>query len=149
MSCNMGHVRSDRTGNEPFYRLASRRPLAMQPVATKARSRSGFFLPRLEMLEDRIYPGDTLLGIWALGLWGSSFACQDGASASSRAPYGEWQHGHTNLDGADAFSAILLLSDSHREGDRGGSVGDRAAVTAALETSAAADTPLFADDNLA
>src|SRR5207245_8161933 len=102
ISCNVGHIRSDRAENEPFRRLPSRRPLAMRPVPTRTQWCSGFFRPRLEALEDRVYPGDTLLGIWALGLWGSRLASQDGASASSRAQNdGEWLHGNSNLDSAD------------------------------------------------
>src|SRR5438132_6750041 len=99
----MRRARSDRPAT-PFHRLASY---------------GGLSRPRLEVLEDRIYPGDTLLGICALGLWPPlNLASTSDSSASQWTPIEDkWQHGRRDVDGADSSRAIFLLRDSETEGD--------------------------------
>src|ERR1700687_4007634 len=102
----MGRARCDQSGNRPCHRSAIRQQLAMRPAHGNAQLCSGVFRPRLEILEDRVYPGDTLLGMWALGLLGPGSASSNRAVASNRALIGgEWQHGESSLNDVDALSA--------------------------------------------
>src|SRR5438128_11550450 len=130
----MVQASSDRSANRSFHRRARSRCSAIRPVRSDAQWCSSFFRPRLELLEDRVYPGDTLLGIWALGLWGSAFASRDVASASYGAALGgEWRHGHSTLDPV-SVSAIALLGDSQGEADHGDRLGDGTAIVPAFGT---------------
>jgi hypothetical protein len=53
---------------------------------------SGPWRPRLEILEDRVYPGDAILGLCAVALWGSSDLASDPASQIERREDDrEWQ----------------------------------------------------------
>src|SRR6266849_2522748 len=73
-----------------------------------------FFRPRLEILEGRVYPGDTILGLWALALWAPSFASHDGTTGSYRAQSErQWHRGLlSSLDEAASFSAFALVQES-------------------------------------
>src|SRR5216683_4844987 len=119
-----------------------------RPERGQPRASVRSFRPRLEILESRVYPGDTILGLWALALWAPSFASPDGATGSYRAQSErEWQRGLLSpLDVAASFSAFALLQDSAGALDGGGSAGDRVAT---LGTTSRADSPLFIDDILA
>ncbi len=99
-----------------------------------------FFRPRLEILENRVYPGDTILGLWALGLWGPSFASHDGNTGSYRTPSDrEWHHGlFSSLEVGGSFSALAPHQDSEGEGDRGGNAGARSAILPTFGTTSGA-----------
>ena len=66
----MGRARSNRSGQGQGLRLAHGQRRALRPAQANAGWGAGFFRPRLEVLENRLYPGDAILGVLALTLGG-------------------------------------------------------------------------------
>src|SRR5216683_462372 len=147
----MGRARCDRCGNRPSHRPASGQHLPMRPVHTSARCCPRFFRPRLENLEDRLYPGDTVLGILALAAWGRGLASAASAfDAQSANLAGDWHAGLSSAVGAaDSLSAIFLLEDAPAKGERHPTEGDSANTDRSSVSTSVLDRPLFADDTLA
>jgi hypothetical protein len=147
----MGRARRDRCGHQSSHEPASRRYLAMRPVPTSARCCPGFFRPRLEILEDRLYPGDTVLGFLALAVWGRGLASAappfDAQSANLAR---DWGPGLSSTVGAaDPLSAIFLPEDSPSKGQCELTVGGSAATDRSPVSASVSDSPFLADDPLA
>src|SRR5207244_3961445 len=64
----MGRARS-RQRRQPLFQALAGTPGAAQQSRT--------FRPRLELLEDRVQPGDTILGLGAVALWGQGFTSDE------------------------------------------------------------------------
>src|SRR5216683_6937458 len=78
-------------GNE-WLRTAECKPGAA--LADKARA-SRIFRPRLELLEDRVQLGDTILGLSAVALWGLDLPSRDAPFVLDSAGHDrQWPHGH-------------------------------------------------------
>src|SRR6266849_2639626 len=56
-----------RTGWDKIMRRQSKEP-GSSPGRFRLLAR--FFRPRLEILENRVYPGDVVLGLWTVAWWG-------------------------------------------------------------------------------
>src|SRR5437879_262064 len=129
-------------------RCTMRRAPRDRPATGRFPRCAGLSRPRLELLEDRLYPGDTLLGIWALGLWPASLASTNDSAASQATQIdGRWQHRRSDLEGADSLGAIFLLPESERAG--GGSVDAPLAAVSTLGTAGGASAPFSVDDEFA
>jgi len=87
---------------------------------------AGFFRPRLEILELRLYPGDTILGLGAVILWG-----QTPSSSSDEIPGATPEWGPA-LDGTraagDSLSLVSFVEDSPASGERRASAGESTAT---------------------
>ena len=121
------------------------------PTRSNAGWHASSLQPRLETLEDRIYPGDAVLGLWALALWGSSVGSFEGTSVRSNLDRNEqWHPGlFSSLDGPGSSAAILLLPASEGDASGGRSGGDRAARASNIGTTGGVDIAIFGDDSLA
>src|SRR5438477_11792274 len=112
------------TNSIHFFRRAGRRSIAFDAGWCPR-----FFRPQLEIMEDRIYPGDTILGLCAAALWGQSRASWDArfdAHYAERA--GAWRLGAGPAsDTADSLSVISLLEPFQDERGQAASRKDDAA----------------------
>src|SRR5437899_2148182 len=126
-----------------------RRRRALRPIRSKALPCAGFLQPRLEVLESRLYPGDTILGLCALALWGSRFAAHDATAASYQGQSDGACRVLSTPNEAESPSSISLLPDAESGPNHDGAASKRADVVSSRRTDTAAGTPLFADENLA
>ena len=144
----MRQARCDRLGQRWFGQLARRRLRGLRLDCGNAGLLSESLRLRLERLEDRLYPGDTLLGLCALGLWGTCLA-SDAVSSAAENGAG-WHRGlGSSLDGVVSYTTFGVLEDGVGEGERGGTAGDDTLGGATFATTGAADNPAFAEDDLA
>jgi hypothetical protein len=97
-------------------------------------------------LEQRLYPGDVLLGVWALTLGGqhlNSFSPNELAGALRAGD------GSSSFDAsgaaADALSPLSFLDEVPAAGQRPASVGDRTATASTFRSAGVFDGPLFAE----
>jgi hypothetical protein len=105
--------------------------------------------PRVELLEDRVYPGDTLLGLWALGFWGSRSASQTPASFRQDALIDQQgQHHNSGLYRVDTLSAVLLPPSLPDDADLNTATGYDDVIFKTAETVLAADAPFVTVENL-
>src|SRR5207302_1282493 len=90
-------------------------------------------------------------GLGLMALCGSSLAAHDATVASAPSEHGgDGDHDFlSTLDGADPFAAMALFPNSEGERDRGEVLGNGPAVVPEFRTTGIADTPLFAEDQLA
>src|SRR5438105_4306206 len=100
----MGRTRTRQTG----LRLSPKG----EGSAETAR-RPATFRPRLELLEDRIQLGDTVLGLSAVALWGVDFPSVDTPFVLDSAKHDrDWHHGiFSSLDAVPSLS----LTDSRND----------------------------------
>src|SRR5437660_7885267 len=94
------------TNSIHFFRRAGRRSIALDADWCPR-----FFRPQLEIMEDRIYPGDTILGLCAAALWGqshASWAARFDVQYTELASERGLGHGSA-LDAADSLSGICVL----------------------------------------
>jgi hypothetical protein len=106
----------------------------------------GFFRPRLEVLEQRLYPGDVLLGAWALTLGGqhlNAFSPNELAGAL-RAGDGSSRFDASGAAG-DALGPLSFLDEVPVAGERPTSVGYRTATVSTFGSAGLFDGPLFAE----
>src|SRR2546425_4092886 len=69
------------------------------------------FRPRLELLEERVQLGDTLLGLWAVVLWGLDGSSRGAPFALDSAEYD--RVGHRGLFSRWDVLPSLSLADGH------------------------------------
>ena len=148
--CTMGRARSNRSGQGRRLRLVKGWRLALPSSHADAAWGAGCFRPRLEVLEDRLYPGDAVLGVWALTLAGQNHAASPANVLASTLQARDWGPGldATRL-AADSVSSLSVLDDSPNAGERQGSVTDDAASASTFGSAGVFDGPLFAEASLA
>src|SRR5205814_9304773 len=89
------------------------RPYASLPCLPEARNTAPWarmYRPRVEELEQRLPPGDTLLGLWAVGLWGLDLPFGDAPWLTSRADNRDGRYGLVGcLEERGSLRATTLL----------------------------------------
>src|SRR5260370_23550305 len=129
----MGRARDDRSGNRPFHWWARGWGEARQAVQPSDRWCSGSYRPRLEILEDRLYPGDTVLGFWAVSLWGRSLASSDRPFEIQGANLVRDSGSGLSTGGAaQSLFTLVLPEDSAGEGERDTASGNSAVTVQIL-----------------
>ena len=103
--------------------------------------------PRVELLEDRVYPGDILLGLWAVTLGGpAGVSWSEPAICSPPDGKEEWPVCRVSTqEAAGSLPGFVFLPDAAGTQVGGRNGGDRIAGVASLQTSGGLDLPLFAD----
>src|SRR5262249_42719506 len=92
----------------------------------------------LETLEDRVYPGDTVLGVLAISLWGPGVVAMGETMLSDRDPNLTAADQRTSTSGITgrSFPAITILQ---------GTRGDRSVIRPSSGTTNTTETPFFAE----
>ena len=126
----MGRARSNRSGQRRFSDWQRAGVWRCDPATPTPAWGAGCFRPRLEVLEDRLYPGDAVLGVWALTLWGQSLAASPpNELAGARARRRMGSRLECDRLRADALSPLSVLDDTSSRrgaaGKRGGPCGHR------------------------
>src|SRR5947209_4060424 len=134
MRCDMGHSKSPRSRQHRRPgRVGSRN--AVRIVHT--------FRPRLELLEDRVQPGDTLLGLSAVALWGLGSSSLNGSLALDSGAHDQgWHHGLFSgwAEGDSSCGEEFQSDGTGHEPSRGH------AVTASAELAFRFVLPIFLED---
>jgi hypothetical protein len=146
----MGRTRANRSGQRRILQRANGQHRALQPNHANCTLAADFFRPRLEVLEQRLYPGDVLLGVWALTLGGqhlNSFSPNE-LSGALRAGDGSSRFDASGA-AADALAPLSFLDDVAAAGQRPASVGDRTATASTFGSASVFDGPSFAEDSSA
>jgi hypothetical protein len=109
-----------------------------------------FFRPRLEVLEQRLYPGDALLGVWALTLWEQTLGASLPVALPGALHARNWGPG---LDAtgaaADALAPLFFLEDTPAAPEQPARLRDRAATASNFGSADGFDRAFFAEDALA
>src|SRR5207237_9671068 len=100
---------------------------------------------RLELLEDRVQLGDTILGLSAVALWGFNSLAFDAACLLDSAAHGSGWHDRpaTSWEAAAGSS----LADSPSQAGGGASMADHAVNASAAEPVAELAHPRFREEN--
>src|SRR5216683_1554479 len=132
----MGRTRTRQTGQ----RLSP----AGEGSAETAR-RSATFRPRLELLEDRIQLGDTVLGLSVVALWGVDFPSVNAPFLLDSAEHDRaWHHGiFSSLDAV----ASLSLADSRNHVAGSESSSDHTVTASAAETASGSALPMLLEND--
>src|SRR5438132_3071217 len=107
--------------------------------------RPATFRPRLELLEDRIQLGDTVLGLSAVALWGIDFPSVAAPFVLDSAEHDrEWHHGlFSSLDAV----AWLSLADSPNHVAGSESSSDHAVTASAAGTASGSALPMLLEND--
>jgi hypothetical protein len=146
----MGRVRTKRSEQRPPLQPAKARQ-CLRPASHASATLGGdYFRPRLEMLEQRLSPGDVLLGVWALTLGGHNLAA---SPPSALAGVLSSANGGPGLErssaGADALAALSVLDDAALRGEQQASVAERVALAGSFGSTDVSAGPVFAEATVA
>src|SRR5438309_1622284 len=134
-------------GRNRSYRAGQRSAHARSSAPDTARF-GRHYRPRLERLEDRVQPGDTILGLSAVALWGFDSASSDAPPAlEQRAQDRAWHYGR--LFGSYTVSSQPIVSfwdGSRTDGAR--SETNLTTIAPPMETAVELATPMSARDDL-